>query len=103
MRDWYKDRVFYQVWPRAFRDGDGDGVGDLEGVIQALDYLQSLGVGAIWFSPFFASPQVDFGYDVSDYCAVAPEYGDLATFDRLVAACRKRDIKILLDLVLNHT
>ena len=103
MRDWYKDRVFYQVWPRAFRDGDGDGVGDLEGVIQALDYLQSLGVGAIWFSPFFASPQVDFGYDVSDYCAVAPEYGDLATFDRLAAACHKRDIKILLDLVLNHT
>ena len=103
MRDWHKDRVFYQVWPRAFRDSNGDGVGDLAGVIQALDYLQSLGVGAIWFSPFFASPQVDFGYDVSDYCAVAPEYGDLATFDRLVAACRERDIKVLLDLVLNHT
>jgi alpha-glucosidase len=100
---WWKHAVVYEIYPRSFQDSNGDGVGDLNGITQRLDYLQALGVDAIWISPMFPSPQVDFGYDVSDYEAVDPQYGTLADFDRLVAEARKRNIRVILDMVLNHT
>jgi alpha-glucosidase len=91
------------VYPRSFADADGDGVGDLEGVRQHLDHLQWLGVDAVWLSPFYRSPMADFGYDVADFCDVDPLFGDLATFDRLLADAHERDIRIVVDLVPNHT
>jgi alpha-glucosidase len=100
---WWQHAVIYEIYPRSFQDSNGDGVGDLNGIIQRLDYLESLGVDAIWLAPFFPSPQVDFGYDVSDYQGVDPQYGTLADFDRLLAEAHKRQIRVLLDLVLNHT
>ena len=77
---WYKDAVFYQIWPRSFRDGNGDGLGDLWGVYEKLDYIRSLGVDGIWFSPLYPSPGVDCGYDISDYMDIAPEYGGMEAF-----------------------
>jgi alpha-glucosidase len=100
---WWQNAVLYEIYPRSFQDSNGDGVGDLNGIAQRLDYLQALGVDAIWIGPMFPSPQVDFGYDVSDYENVDPQYGTLADFDHLVAEARKRNIRILLDMVLNHT
>ncbi len=100
---WWKYAVFYEIYPRSFQDSNGDGVGDLNGIMRRLDYLESLGVDAIWIAPFFPSPQVDFGYDISDYVAVDPQYGTLADFDRLVAEAHKRQIRVLVDMVLNHT
>jgi alpha-glucosidase len=100
---WWKHAVFYEIYPRSFQDSDGSGVGDLAGVTARLGYLQELGIDAIWLTPFFPSPQVDFGYDISDYCAVDPRFGTLKDFDRLVAEARRRGIRVFLDLVLNHT
>ena len=100
---WWKHAVIYEIYPRSFQDTNGDGVGDLNGITQRLDYLQSLGVDAIWIAPMYPSPQVDFGYDIANYTAVDPQYGTLADFDRLVAAARAHHIRILLDMVLNHT
>ena len=100
---WWKHAVVYEIYPRSFQDSNGDGVGDLNGITQRLDYLQSLGVDAIWISPMYPSPQIDFGYDVSNYEAIDPQYGTLADFDRLVAEAGKRKIRIILDMVLNHT
>ncbi len=100
---WWQSGVVYQVYPRSFSDADGDGVGDLEGVRQRLDHLAWLGVDAVWLSPFYPSPMHDFGYDVADYCDVHPLFGDLATFDRLVADAHDRGIRILVDLVPNHS
>ncbi len=105
---WWKRGVVYQIYPRSFQDSNGDGIGDLQGVIDRLDYLNdgtpnSLGVTAIWLSPFFPSPMADFGYDVSDYCNVDPLFGNLETFDRLVAEAHQRGIKIIIDYVPNHT
>ncbi len=100
---WYRDRVFYQIWPRSFRDGNGDGIGDLYGVYEKLDYLKSLGIGGIWFSPLYPSPNADYGYDISDYCAIHPDYGDLEIFKKVVARAHELDIKIVMDLVVNHT
>jgi alpha-glucosidase len=102
-RDWWKNAVIYEIYPRSFQDSNGDGIGDLNGITQRLDYLQKLGVDAIWLTPFFPSPQADFGYDVSDYKSIDPQYGTMADFDRLVAEAGKRHIRILLDMVMNHT
>lgn len=100
---WWKNAVIYQVYPRSFMDSDGDGIGDLMGITSKLDYLQWLGVDAIWLSPVFPSPMYDFGYDVSDYTGIHPDFGTLADFDALVAEARDRSIRIILDLVPNHT
>jgi alpha-glucosidase len=105
--DWWQTGVVYQVYPRSFADSNGDGVGDLPGIIEHLDHLggspSSLGVDAIWLSPIYPSPDFDFGYDVSNYTAVDPRYGTLADFERFAAGCHERGMRVLLDLVLNHT
>ncbi len=101
--DWWKNAVLYEIYPRSFQDSNGDGIGDLNGVTQRLDYLKELGVDAIWLSPIYPSPQVDFGYDISDYENIDPQYGTLADFDHLVAEANKRHIRILMDMVMNHT
>jgi len=106
--EWWREAVIYQVYPRSFQDSNADGSGDLEGIIQRLDYLndgtdRSLGVDAIWLSPTFPSPMADFGYDVSDYRGVHPDFGTMETLDRLIAACHRRGIRLLLDWVPNHT
>lgn len=100
---WWKHAIIYEIYPRSFADSNGDGIGDLNGITSKLDYLHDLGVDAIWLTPCYPSPQVDFGYDVSDYCNIAPEYGTLADFDRLVDEAKKRNIRIIMDLVVNHT
>jgi alpha-glucosidase len=100
---WYNHAVIYEIYPRSFQDSNGDGIGDLNGITSRLDYLQQLGVDAIWLAPMYPSPQVDFGYDISNYTSVDPQYGTLADFDRLLAAARAHHIRILLDMVLNHT
>ena len=102
-KDWVKDLVIYQIYPRSFCDTNGDGVGDLRGVISKLDYLQQLGVNAIWLSPFFASPLDDNGYDISDYRAILPEYGTMEDCDELIRECHARGIKFIMDLVVNHS
>ncbi|WP_296677422.1 alpha-glucosidase [Novosphingobium sp.] len=100
---WWKSAVIYEIYPRSFQDTNGDGIGDLNGITRRLDYLKTLGVDAIWITPFFPSPNVDFGYDVSDYTSVSPEYGTMADWDRLSREARKRGIRILVDFVLNHS
>lgn len=100
---WWRDGVIYQIYPRSFADGNQDGIGDLPGITDHLDYLADLGVNAIWLSPFYPTPDKDFGYDISDYCNVDPRFGTLADFDRLVEEAHKRDIHVIADLVLNHT
>ena len=100
---WWTYAVIYEIYPRSFQDSNGDGIGDLNGITQRLEYLEALGVDAIWIAPFFPSPQVDFGYDISDYENVDPQYGTLADFDRLVAEAQKRHIHVVIDMVLNHT
>lgn len=99
---WWQSAVFYQIYPKSFLDTDGDGVGDLKGIISKLDYLEKLGIDGIWMSPVCASPQVDNGYDISDYCAIDPMFGTLEDMDTLIAEAKKRGISIILDLVLNH-
>ncbi len=100
---WWKHAVIYEVYPRSFGDSNEDGIGDLNGITRHLDYLQALGIDAIWITPFYPSPQVDFGYDISDYTGVDPQFGTMADFDHLQAEANKRNIKIICDLVLNHT
>ena len=100
---WWQSATVYQIYPRSFADSNGDGVGDIAGIIGKLDYLQRLGIGVIWLSPIFVSPMDDNGYDIADYQAIAPEFGTLADFDRLVAEGKSRGIGVLLDLVVNHT
>lgn len=100
---WPEGAVVYQIYPRSFQDANGDGVGDIQGIIQRLDYLQELGVTAIWLSPFYPSPMVDFGYDILDYCNVDPLFGTLDDFKELLEAAHARHIKVLVDLVANHT
>ena len=103
MQSWAKEMVVYQIWPRSFKDSNGDGIGDINGVISKLDYLQDLGINCIWFSPLYKSPQKDYGYDISDYYSIAPEYGTMDDFKKLIAECKKRNIRIVMDLVINHT
>lgn len=100
---WWKHAVIYEIYPRSFQDSNGDGIGDLNGIIQRLGYLQSLGINAVWLSPIYPSPQVDFGYDISDYENIDPQYGTLADFDNLIAQAKKHHIRILMDMVMNHT
>ena len=100
---WFKDKVFYQIWPRSFRDGNGDGIGDLWGVLEKLDYLQELGIDGVWFSPLYPSPGADCGYDISDYMDIAPEYGGMEAFRAVLDGLHQRGMKLIMDLVVNHT
>lgn len=100
---WWEEAVFYQIYPRSFADASGDGVGDLRGITSKLDYLEVLGIDALWISPFFPSPMRDFGYDVSDYCDIDPVFGTLHDFDELVDEAHRRNIKVIIDWVPNHT
>ncbi len=102
-RQWWQNAVFYEIYPRSFADSNNDGIGDLNGITSKLDYLHELGVDAIWITPCFPSPQVDFGYDVSDYEAIDPMYGTLKDFDRLMSEAKKRNIRVILDFVVNHS
>jgi alpha-glucosidase len=102
-QNWWKNAVIYEIYPRSFQDSNGDGIGDLNGITQRLDYLQELGVDAIWLTPVYPSPQVDFGYDISDYRAIDPQYGTMADFNRLVEEAAKRHIRVIMDMVMNHT
>src|SRR3954454_5214273 len=106
--DWWRHGVFYQVYPRSFQDSNGDGIGDLRGITSRLDHLNdgttsSLGIDAIWLSPFYRSPMADFGYDVSDYRDVNPDYGTLEDFDELLREAHRRGIRVIVDFVPNHT
>ena len=100
---WYKDKVFYQIWPRSFKDGNGDGMGDLYGVYEKLDYIKSLGCDGIWFSPLYPSPGVDCGYDISDYYDIAEEFGGMEAFKKVLDGAHERGMKVIMDLVVNHT
>ena len=100
---WWRDGIIYQIYPRSFADSNNDGIGDLQGIISKLDYLQDLGVDAIWLSPIYPSPDVDYGYDVANYIEMDPKFGTMEDFEMLVKEAKKRDIHIILDLVLNHT
>lgn len=100
---WWKNGIIYQIYPRSFQDSNNDGIGDLPGIIDRLDYIEKLGVDAIWLSPVYPSPDVDFGYDVSDYTDIDKKFGSMEDFDRLVAEVHRRGLKIVMDLVLNHT
>ncbi|HEY9788934.1 MAG TPA: alpha-amylase family glycosyl hydrolase, partial [Candidatus Obscuribacterales bacterium] len=94
--EWWKHAVFYEIYPRSFADANNSGTGNLAGITSKLDYLKDLGIDAIWITPCYPSPQVDFGYDISDYCNIDPQYGTLADFDKLAAEAKKRDIKIIM-------
>lgn len=102
-KTWFKELSVYQIWPRSFCDGNGDGIGDLKGVLSRLDYIKSLGVDAIWFSPLYVSPQKDYGYDIADYRNIAPEYGTMEDFKAVLDGAHERGLKVVMDLVVNHT
>ncbi|MCJ8166623.1 alpha-glucosidase [Pontibacter sp. E15-1] len=102
-KKWWKEAIVYQIYPRSFQDSDGNGVGDLEGIISRLDYIKSLGVTAVWLNPIYASPNDDNGYDISDYRAIMPEFGTMQDFDRMLEEMHKRDIKLVMDMVVNHS
>ncbi len=102
-RKWWKEAVVYQIYPRSFKDTNGDGVGDLKGIISKLDYVKSLGVDVIWLNPIFASPNDDNGYDVSDYRAIMQDFGTMDDFDAMVKGMHERGLRLVLDLVPNHS
>ena len=102
-KKWWKESVVYQIYPKSFKDSNGDGVGDIRGIIQKLDYLKELGVNVLWISPMLESPQDDNGYDISDYRRIYKEYGTMEDYEELLSEAHKRDIRILMDLVVNHT
>ena len=101
-KKWWHDKVAYQIYPKSFCDTNGDGIGDLRGVISKLDYLKELGIDIIWLSPVYKSPFVDQGYDIADYYKIAEEFGTMEEFDELLAEAKKRDMYIVMDLVVNH-
>lgn len=101
--EWWKEKVIYQVYPRSFADSNGDGIGDLKGITNKLDYLKDLGIGGIWLSPHYPSPFLDCGYDIADYCGIGSEYGKMDDFKKFLQEAHNRDIRVILDLVLNHT
>ena len=103
MTPWWKNAVIYQIYPKSFQDSNGDGIGDLPGIISHLDYLQKLGIDAIWLSPIYKSPGIDNGYDIADYEAIDPQYGTMQDMDKLISEAKKRGIRIIMDLVVNHT
>jgi len=103
MEKWWNNAVIYQIYPKSFKDSNGDGIGDIEGIISRLDYLKVLGIDAIWLSPMYRSPQDDNGYDISDYQDIDPMFGTLEDMERLIQEANKRGISIIMDLVLNHT
>ena len=103
MTPWWKKAVVYQVYPKSFQDSNGDGIGDLQGIISRLGYLEKLGIDAIWLSPVYQSPGVDNGYDISDYEAIDPQYGTMADMDELIKKAKEHHIRIVMDLVVNHT
>ncbi|MBJ6915361.1 glucohydrolase, partial [Vibrio cholerae] len=101
-KQWWHDAVVYQIYPRSFCDSNHDGIGDLPGIISKLDYLSTLGVNVLWLSPVYRSPMDDNGYDISDYQAIAEEFGDMHDMERLLTEARARNIKVVMDLVVNH-
>ncbi|MDR2661653.1 MAG: alpha-glucosidase [Treponema sp.] len=103
MKPWWKESVIYQIYPRSFQDSNGDGIGDIPGIISRLDEVAALGVKGLWLSPVYPSPQVDNGYDISDYCGIDPLFGTMADMERLIAEAKKRDLRIIMDLVINHS
>ena len=102
-KKWWQNAVVYQIYPRSFQDSNGDGIGDIPGIIQRLDYLEELGIDAIWLSPVYRSPQDDNGYDISDYQDIEPMFGRLDDMEQLIEEAKKRNIRIIMDLVLNHS
>lgn len=100
---WWKEASVYQIYPSSFKDSNGDGIGDIPGVIEKLDYFKNLGVDIVWLCPVYPSPQVDMGYDVADYCDIDPQYGTMADVERLIDGLHSRGLKLLMDLVVNHT
>ena len=102
-KTWWKEAVVYQIYPRSFKDSNGDGIGDLQGIISKLDYIQSLGIDVVWLNPVYSSPNVDMGYDISDYRNIMEDFGTMADFDELLREMHLRDIKLVMDLVVNHS
>lgn len=102
-KKWWKEAVFYQIYPRSFYDTNGDGIGDIPGIIEKLDYLKELGVDALWLSPIYDSPNDDNGYDIRDYYKIMEEFGTMEDFDKLLTEVHKRDMRLIMDLVVNHT
>src|ERR1700710_10125 len=102
-RKWWKEAVVYQIYPRSFKDNDGDGIGDLKGIISKLDYIKSLGVNVVWLNPIYSSPNDDNGYDVSDYRNIMKDFGTMADFDTMLKGMHDRGIKLVMDLVVNHS
>lgn len=102
-RKWWKEAVAYEIYPRSFKDSNGDGIGDIQGIIEKLDYLQDLGIYIIWVCPIYQSPNDDNGYDISDYKAILSDFGTMEDFEALLSAVHKRGMKLIMDLVINHT
>lgn len=102
-KQWWKESVVYQIYPRSFMDSNGDGIGDLQGIISKLDYLKELGIDVIWLSPVYESPNDDNGYDISDYCKIMNEFGTMEDWDELLHEMHERNMKLMMDLVVNHT
>ena len=100
---WWKESIVYQIYPRSFKDSNGDGIGDLNGITEKMDYLKKLGVNVVWLSPVYQSPNDDNGYDISDYRAIMTEFGTMEDFERMLAKAHEHGIKIVMDLVVNHT
>jgi len=102
-RAWWKESSVYQIYPSSFKDSNGDGLGDLPGILSKLDYIKALGIDIVWVCPIYKSPQVDMGYDISDYKDIHPPYGTVADVDKLIEGCHQRGMKFVMDLVVNHT